>query len=606
MSPFGRGFVLVWLALSLSPLVFGGAACGPDKGPERAADPERSTGGSGGRRGTGGTGGAATVGGGGGGSTVAIDGGPGSSDGAGSDEQPGTSEAGSPDGGAEAPIRDAAAEAAPGWVPTGPPRCFLQAIVRDFSGTGATRHPDFEAPFSWGNDVCPGLVQPTLGVSGLYVTPLPSTTVGPACPTVSASKPPIRQLGDWYQNKPGINYVFDVQIPLYDTGRGTVGFRSLDFFPVDGQGWNDQLKAKGGALHNFGFTTHVLRHFTYRKGQTFTFTGDDDVWVYIEGAQVIDLGGLHGSRSGTVNLDNLQPPLLEGNTYRLDLFHAERKTDQSAFEIETSICDRFGEPPVAAPGGTDAGAGADAGPGGGNDAGGDAGGDASTDAGAGLTAACYMQAIIRDFRAQGPMRHPDFEDPMGNGADACPGLLEDLLSVTGLYATPTAKVLTARPCPGVRNSFPQFTRFADWYQNNPGINLVFDVQIPLEDTGRGTVLFKNDAFFPIDGQGFDDKLPGTDGKLHNYGFTTHVLRHFTYKKGQTFSFAGDDDAWVFVEGKLALDLGGLHERRAGTVNLDQVTPALVEGNTYRLDFFHAERHSVKSSFQIETSICGRL
>ena len=171
------------------------------------------------------------------------------------------------------------------------------------------------------------------------------------CPGVSRSQPAFRQLADWYTNKPGTNYVFDVQIPLFDTGRGTVGFRSQNFFPIDGKGWNDMLKARGGALHNFGFTTHVLRHFTYRKGQTFTFTGDDDVWVYVEGKQVIDLGGLHPSRSRTANLDDIMPPLVEGNTYRLDLFHAERKTDQSAFEIETSICDRFGEAPATnAPG----------------------------------------------------------------------------------------------------------------------------------------------------------------------------------------------------------------------------------------------------------------
>ncbi len=412
---------------------------------------------------------------------------------------------------------------------------------------------------------------------------------------MSRSQPAFRQLADWYTNKPGVNYVFDVQIPLFDTGRGTVGFRSQNFFPIDGKGWNDMLKARGGVLHNFGFTTHVLRHFTYRKGQTFTFTGDDDVWVYVEGKQVIDLGGLHPSRSRTANLDDIMPPLVEGNTYRLDLFHAERKTDQSAFEIETSICDRFGEAPVGnSP--TDGGVPS-------------TDGGAAPDGGTSGTPACYMQAIIRDFRAANNasgMRHQDFQDPMANGSDVCPGMLDDTLSVVGLYATPTLKQLTAQALPGRAQQLAADHQFDDWYQNKAGVNLVFDVQIPLYDTGRGTVRFKSDAFFPVDDKGFADKLLGDDGKPHNFSFTTHVLRHFTYKKGQTFTFAGDDDAWAFVEGKLALDLGGLHPRKTGTLNLDAVQPALVEGNTYRLDFFHAERKAVSSSFEIETSICDRL
>jgi fibro-slime domain-containing protein len=499
----------------------------------------------------------------------------------------------------DAAARDAAPDGQPidAWAPPeelGPPACFLQAIVRDFRASGVMRHPDFEGPGAWGNDVCPGMVEPDLGATGLYVTPVLKPPGPKVCPTVQNSWPQIRQLSDWYQNLPALNYVFDVQIPLYDTGRGTVRFRSADFFPIDGKGFDDKVGAKGGALRNFGFTTHVLRHFTYKKGQSFTFTGDDDVWVFVEGKLAIDLGGLHPARTGTVKLDEIIPPLVEGSTYRLDLFHAERHSDQSGFEIETSICDRFGETPVGTP---DAGVPRDAG----RDA------VASDAAPSGAAPVCYMQAIIRDFRATGPMRHPDFEGGAAAfGRDACPGMVESMLAVSGLYAMPALKMLTDRPCPGVDNSWPQITRFDDWYQNKSGTNLVFDVQIPLYDTGHGTVSFKSDAFFPIDGKGFDDRINGRDGKPHNYGFTTHVLRHFTYRKGQLFTFTGDDDAWVFVEGKLAVDLGGLHTARSGTVRLDEVTPPLVEGNTYRLDFFHAERHSTASGFQIETSICDKL
>jgi fibro-slime domain-containing protein len=75
--------------------------------------------------------------------------------------------------------------------------------------------------------------------------------------------------------------------------------------------------------------------FTYVGGETFSFTGDDDVWVFINNELVIDLGGVHAAMSDSVDLDTLG--LIVGETYDFDLFFAERHTTESNFKAETTI-----------------------------------------------------------------------------------------------------------------------------------------------------------------------------------------------------------------------------------------------------------------------------
>ena len=95
---------------------------------------------------------------------------------------------------------------------------------------------------------------------------------------------------------------------------------------------------------------------------------------------------------------------------------------------------------------------------------------------------------------------------------------------------------------------------------------------------------------------------------HNFHFTTEVHTKFIYRGGETFNFEGDDDLWVFVNNKLALDLGGLHPSVTGSIVMDSL--GLTMGTEYPLDLFHAERGMCSSHFRIDTTLqfsdCGTI
>jgi fibro-slime domain-containing protein len=91
--------------------------------------------------------------------------------------------------------------------------------------------------------------------------------------------------------------------------------------------------------------------------------------------------------------------------------------------------------------------------------------------------------------------------------------------------------------------------------------------------------------------------------LHNFSFTSEVRYWFKYQAdiSYTLDITGDDDVWVFINKKLALDLGGIHSPVSGAVTLDSTTATklgLTAGNVYEVAVFQAERQTTSSTFKI--------
>jgi fibro-slime domain-containing protein len=194
---------------------------------------------------------------------------------------------------------------------------MLPVIVRDFK----SHYTDFETFL--GEEK--GIVKPDLGADGKPVyngNPKTATTTGKA------------EFDEWYRDVPGANMAFPITLQLTPTGNGAYTYDNQVYFPIDDKGFGNEFLP-----HNYHFTTEIHTQFTYKGGEVFKFTGDDDLFAFINKKLVIDLGGVHGEQDASVDLDAVAASIgiTKGKSYPLDMFGAERHTSDSHFRIDTTI-----------------------------------------------------------------------------------------------------------------------------------------------------------------------------------------------------------------------------------------------------------------------------
>jgi fibro-slime domain-containing protein len=220
-----------------------------------------------------------------------------------------------------------------------------------------------------------------------------------------------------------------------------------------------------------------------------------------------------------------------------------------------------------------------------------------------------LEVTYRDFTED----HPDFEaafagdevrltlvepqldaegKPVFRDSIGCPWSQDDPRQCNPDWK-PTEKVIESK------------ASFDQWYHTVSGVNQEFQKEIALIETpvGSGNYVYETGEFFPLGPDEGFGKTP-RNGQNRNYLFTTEIHLMFTYVAGQTFGFRGDDDLWIFINDKLALDLGSMHNPAEGEIDFDARAAELgiSPNRAYRMDVFHAERHTQVSSFRIETNI----
>jgi fibro-slime domain-containing protein len=248
-----------------------------------------------------------------------------------------------------------------------------------------------------------------------------------------------------------------------------------------------------------------------------------------------------------------------------------------------------------------------------------------------------LKGVVRDFQELSEKNgHPDFEKKPGAGFGLYYGLVDDDLDDDGkprflshgFKRTANWTDSDGRPIIPPRDYIDELQgdsdgsmsastgdavtdaeHLATWFRDVPGLNIAQPLELLLVREPDSNLYVFDDkedeqyqslgGFFPINGELFGNSA----GESKNFHFTYELKTKFQYNAGRNdiFRFIGDDDVWVFVDGKLVIDLGGVHAAEEQTINMDRLS-WLEDGKFYDLHFFFAERHRTQSNFRIETSL----
>ncbi len=197
-----------------------------------------------------------------------------------------------------------------------------------------------------------------------------------------------------------------------------------------------------------------------------------------------------------------------------------------------------------------------------------------------------LPVVYRDMiNRLDPGGHPNFEVNAGFMAMLVPGIVGPLGTALDAEGKPAYVATPATETTSPDNGWTtNATDFSSWFRDSSYSTTVLDT-LTLTETpgGSGTFVFSETEFFPLDGRGWND--PPINGSEHNYSFTTELHYWFQWAGGETLTFFGDDDVWVYVNEKLAVDIGGIHGPITTSVTLDDATNAalglgLVAGSVY--------------------------